>query len=142
MKIGALAAQTGVNSSAIRYYERRGLIRPVRMLNGYRAYDNHALKTVAFVGQAQALGFTLNEIGEIVALARGGAHPCDKVRDLARRHVDGIDEKIRWLRAMRKELTALLKRDAPNGGGRLCPLISSARSSARNRSYTVTGRAR
>jgi len=67
-RIGDVARAAGVNVETLRYYERRGLLRPTRALNGYRSYDAAAARRVRFIRRAQALGFSLNEIDELLAL--------------------------------------------------------------------------
>jgi DNA-binding transcriptional MerR regulator len=72
LTIGKVAQRTGFSASAIRYYERQGLLRPSRFLNGYRLYDEDAIKTLRFLGQAKTLGITLKEIGQLLQLTHHG----------------------------------------------------------------------
>ena len=63
MRIGELAKRAGLSPSKVRFYEGRGLMAPtVRLANGFRDYDEHALEVLVFIGRAQRLGFTLREI--------------------------------------------------------------------------------
>jgi len=126
LTIGKASKSTGLSSSAIRYYERKGLLRPPRLLNGYRLYDADAIKALFFVRQAQALGITIKEIKQLLELARDGKRPCKGVRELARRHLTDIDVKISQLRSLRKELRNLLGRRPRGRSEQLCPLLPSA----------------
>lgn len=124
--IGAVANRAGVRASAIRYYEAHGVLQPSRRLpNGYRFYEDDAVATLRFVRQAQGFGFTLEEIRQLLALARRGQPPCTRVQELARRHLHSVAEKIRELGSLRKQLRALVERDAkvPAGPKQICPLI-------------------
>jgi MerR family copper efflux transcriptional regulator len=127
LTIGRVAKRTGFSASAIRYYERHGLLRPPRLLNGYRHYDEDAIKALRFVRQAQTLGVTLKEIKQLLELTRDGQRPCEAVRELARQHLSDIDLKIRQLRSMREELRNLLSHSVAASGDELCPLISTAK---------------
>jgi DNA-binding transcriptional MerR regulator len=80
LTIGKVAKRAGLSSSAIRYYERQGLLRPSRLLNGYRIYDEDAIKTLRLLVQAKTLGITLREIGQLLALAGQGRRPSKAVR--------------------------------------------------------------
>ncbi|MGH7935307.1 MAG: MerR family DNA-binding protein [Candidatus Binataceae bacterium] len=125
LTIGEVAKRTGLSASAIRYYERHGLVRASRLLNGYRLYDDGAIRALHFLRKAQTLGYTLGEIKQLLELARHGKRPCNSVRELARRHLGDIDAKIRELRSLREELRNLLTRRTTARGNELCPLIPS-----------------
>jgi DNA-binding transcriptional MerR regulator len=94
LTIGKVAKRTGFSASAIRYYDRRGLVRPSRLLNGYRVYEEDTIKALRFLRQAQTLGITLNEIKQLLAVTHNGQRPCQAVRELARRHLNDIDIKL------------------------------------------------
>lgn len=68
MKIGEVAAHTGVSVDALRFYEEKGLIKPHRAANGYRFYSEQTLQIVGYIKLAQHLGFSLREIGENLPL--------------------------------------------------------------------------
>jgi MerR family copper efflux transcriptional regulator len=126
LTIGNIAKRTGLSASAIRYYERQGLLRPSRLLNGYRAYGEDAVKALRFLSQAQTLGITLREIKQLLELTRDGRRPCKAVRELAYHHLTEIDERISQLRSLRHILRNLLSDRAATPNDELCPLISSA----------------
>lgn len=107
--IGDVAARTGVSAPTIRYYESIGLLKaPARSAAGYRRYGERTVTELLFVRKAQALGFGLDEIGEILKLSRSGKAPCARVLDLSRRHLDAIDERIAQLQRFRTYLAAEL----------------------------------
>jgi MerR family copper efflux transcriptional regulator len=126
LTIGKVAKRTGFSASAIRYYERQGLLRPSRLLNGYRLYGQDAIKTLRFLRRAQSLGITLKEIGQLLELAHHGRRPCKAVRELAHQHLIELDKKIRQLQSIRGELHTLLSGRAIARSDEVCPLISAA----------------
>lgn len=108
MRIGELADELNLNPTTIRYYESIGLIpEPERTPSGYRDYDDRAGELLRFIRTAQRLGITLDEIREILAFREQGEQPCGYVRQVLRRQVDEIDERIAELRQLRKELVTL-----------------------------------
>ena len=86
LKIGDVSRRSGVGVEALRFYEKSGLLdRPSRTYSGYRVYGEDVLERLAFIKQAQALGFSLDEIKRIVEDARRGESPCEEVREIVRR---------------------------------------------------------
>ncbi len=109
--IGEVATRSGISRKALRVYEAAGIIpKPRRTPSGYRLYDNGALELVAFVRQAQRLGFTLDEIKEIISMKRSGHAPCPHVRDLVNRKATELDQTLADLQEVRRGLRALLRR--------------------------------
>jgi DNA-binding transcriptional MerR regulator len=125
LTIGSLARRVGVRASALRYYERQGILRaPARRPNGYRIYSDDAVKLLLFVRRAQSLGITLKEIKPLLSLASRGQQPCSNIKLLARNHLREIDDKIGELQALRAELRTLLRRKPGRShADELCPLI-------------------
>jgi len=125
LTIGNIARHVGVRPSAIRYYERQGIVRPAaRGSNGYRIYDRDAVKMLLFLRRAQSLGITLKEIKPLLDLASQGQRPCAHVKHLTRNHLQQIDRQIRALQSLRKELRALLRRRAARPrANEVCPII-------------------
>src|SRR5262245_2947947 len=125
LTIGKVARRVGIRPSAIRYYERQGMLQPtVRDANGYRSYSDEAVKLLLFVKRAQSLGITLNEIEPLLNLATQGQQPCKHVKEIARNHLRDINEKIRELQILRNELRKLTRRKASRShGNKVCPLI-------------------
>lgn len=112
--IGELADRTGVSRDTIRYYERLGVLPEApRARSGYRLYDAAAVDRMRFVAQAQTLGLTLDEIGEVLGLVDQGREPCVHVRDRLRARLEETRERIRELRALEHRLDdALTTADA------------------------------
>lgn len=128
--IGELAERTGVAAPTIRYYEGLGLLRPpARSTSGYRRYSDDAIQELTFIRKAQSLGFSLEEIAEIVKLSRAGRTPCDHVLSLAHQHLDAVDERIRHLQIFRNQLAAEVEKwdgkTSPTCEG-LCQIIALA----------------
>jgi len=92
-------------------YEAAGILpKPRRTQSGYRVYDGAALDVVAFVRQAQRLGFTLEEIKEIISIKRSGRAPCPHVRELVNRKATDLEKTLADLQEVRHGLRALLRR--------------------------------
>src|SRR5215211_812846 len=107
LRIGAVASQTGVTVEALRYYERLGLLRPVRRgSGGYREYGADAPDVVRFIRRAQSLAFTLVETLDLVRLreAAWGGVATHVLRDAVVAKIEDVDRRIRDLRDLRKEL--------------------------------------
>ena len=102
-----------------------GSLQPSRLLNGYRIYEEDTIKALRFLRQAQTLGITLSEIKQLLELTRNGQRPCQALREVACRHLNDIDARIRQLRSLRNELRDLLSRNVVADSDELCPLISS-----------------
>ena len=104
-RIGDLASRIGVQPETIRYYERRGLLSPPhRGSGGYRVYTPEHLERVEFIKKCQTLGFSLQEIRELMELKFRGNSPCQHVRDLLLEKLQQIEEQIQRLEAFRREL--------------------------------------
>ena len=110
MQIGELARQAGVNVQTVRFYERERLLpAPERKASGYRVYTGQDLHRLRFIRQAKALGFSLDEIREILGMRARGACPCGQVLSLAEQHLRGLQQKIRQLTRFERELTVAVK---------------------------------
>lgn len=130
LKIGDVARLSGIGIEALRFYEKSGLLdRPARTESGYRMYGRDVLERLAFIKQAQTLGFSLDEIRRIVADARAGQSPCDEVREIVRQRLEELDERMREMRRYRRELSETLAEwDAlGRAPGHICGLIEGAR---------------
>jgi MerR family transcriptional regulator, copper efflux regulator len=126
---GALAKQGGVNLESIRYYERRGLLpKPPRTDAGYRMYTDDALRRVRFIKRAQAIGFTLREIRELLGLRVKAGSTCDDVRRKAEAKVAEIDRKRRQLAAMKKALVRLVASCDRSGPASACTFLGNLES--------------
>jgi MerR family Zn(II)-responsive transcriptional regulator of zntA len=107
--IGKLAGLTGVSNDTLRYYELAGLIRPAaKSAAGYRLYDGDSARRMHFIKHAQACGFTLAEIRELLELRGRNKACCGDVRALAIEKKLRIEGKIRALKTMSKVLDQLI----------------------------------
>lgn len=125
-KIGEIARQSGVGVEALRFYESRGLITPAaRTESGYRLYDSGVLSRLSFIKKAQSIGFSLEEIGQIVSDSESGTQPCADVRRLASDKLDDLDRRIRRLQLYRRDLRKTVSAWDSQGQakGEVCGLI-------------------
>lgn len=124
--IGEVANRVGVNIETLRYYERRGLVPPPpRSHSNYRLYPSDTVRLVRFVKRAQDLGFTLNEIKELLAFRNGREATCGDVREQALAKIGNIDDKVRALQAMRGALAELVEQCPGRGPVGGCPILES-----------------
>lgn len=133
LRIGEVASRSGVAVETLRFYERRGLLgRPARSVANYRVYDEEVLERLAFIRRAQAIGFALDEITEILSESAEGRLPCSHVRELARRKLEELDGRLAELRRYRGDLARTLKEWDERGEreGSVCGLIEHSTLSA------------
>jgi MerR family copper efflux transcriptional regulator len=108
--IGQAAQRSGVPAKTIRYYESIGLVRPAaRGENKYRGYGDKEVETLRFINRARALGFSLKEVDELLALYRDRRRSSRDVKRLALRHVRDLERKVEELSAIRNTLLELAK---------------------------------
>lgn len=129
--IGDVARRSGVSTPTIRYYEEIGLLpKPHRSSTGYRRYSENTVDDLRFIKKAQTLGFSLEEVGEILKLSRSGKIPCSHVLSLAHGHLAAVEERIRQLQSFRDHLASeVAKWDAEQKTvtcDGLCQLIADA----------------
>lgn len=108
LRPGVLACLAGVSKDTLRHYERKGLLTSRRASNAYREYPQQALGRVRLVQRALAVGFTLDELAQLLAIRQRGGAPCRRVRALAATKLEAIEGQLRELRALRVDLRALL----------------------------------
>ena len=142
--IGDVAERAGVAAPTIRYYESIGLLKPAaRSSAGYRRYSEQTVEELRFIKKAQALGFSLDEVGEILTLSRSGKAPCEEVLSLAHQHLSAVDERLRQLHVFRDQLASeLVKWDRQKTGvtcDGLCQFIADAAPEQRPRRYVGVG---
>lgn len=102
MRIGEIAAATGMTAKTLRFYEDRGLLpAPDRAPNGYRDYAQESVNRLEFIRRGRAAGLTLSQIGGILAARDVGQTPCNHVRDLLGKQLDDLDARIAELTALR-----------------------------------------
>ena len=126
LTIGQLAARGGVNLETIRYYERQLLMPPPpRRESGHRAYSVEAVRRLRFIKRAQALGFKLSEIKELLALRLDRDQLCGDVVLQIDRKTTEVERKIAGLKAIRRILIRM--RESCDGGCPMseCPILES-----------------
>ncbi|RJT28163.1 MerR family transcriptional regulator [Mesorhizobium waimense] len=122
---GELARRTGSNLETVRYYEKIGLLpEPPRTPGGYRSYDTGHERRLRFILRARELGFSLEEVRELLRLVDERDRPCADVRIVATTHLDDVRAKIADLRRMEQVLKDVVRQC---GDGTLpeCPLIET-----------------
>lgn len=129
MTIGALARAGGVNVETVRYYQRRGLLaEPPRPLGGVRRYGEEALRRLHFIRQCQSLGFSLDEVGELLALDDG--RHCTEASALAADRLKDVRVRLARLRRIERALAGLVSQCRRSRGRMRCPLIDALSSGA------------
>ncbi|RMD80119.1 MAG: heavy metal-responsive transcriptional regulator [Gammaproteobacteria bacterium] len=124
--IGRLAREAGVQPATLRYYERLGLLRPAaRSGAGYRLYGREALARLRFIRRAQALGFSLGEIAQLLALSEDQEAPAAQVKAITRARLADVEARIRDLERIRRALQALEARCSGHGTSRDCPILAA-----------------
>ncbi len=122
MTIGRVAKAAGVNVETIRYYQRRGLIgEPRKPPGGHRRYPVAVLRQINFIRRAQQLGFTLDEIGQLLLISDG--RKCREARLIGETRLAVIETRIAELERMRGELSTLVDACRKTGRGGGCPLV-------------------
>ena len=124
ISIGTLAKRAGVGIDTVRYYERNGLLSPrTRLASGYRRYGELEVSRLRFIRRAQALGFTLKEVRELLALS--AQRDVARVKRTAQAKLADVNERIASLERVRDGLSHLI--DACPGHGRAadCPILQA-----------------
>ena len=130
VRIGQLAAELGVNPRTIRYYEDIGVLpRPTRTPSGYRTYGRVDRERLGFILKARAIGLSLEEIANILQVRNEGQQPCAHVLALLERKMASIDEQLRTLRDVRRDLLELRHYAVQNlpDEGAICGIIEHTR---------------
>src|SRR3990170_8945749 len=122
LTIGKLAAAGGVGVETVRFYQRRGLLDQPTRGGGIRRYGSDDVRRLRFIRQAQAAGFTLDQIAELIALDSTEDRP--RARELAAARVAALDTKIAELQRARDALKGLA-RECGNGSAGPCPILAS-----------------
>ena len=101
MNIGEAAKASGVSAKMVRYYEEIGLIpKARRTLSGYRTYSPSDVHSLRFIKQARNLGFSIEQIEQLLALWQDRRRPSRKVKELAHAHIEELEARIREMRDM------------------------------------------
>jgi len=122
LTIGTLAAAARVGVETIRFYQRRGLLETPERGTGIRRYGDEDLRRLRFIRQAQAAGFTLEEIRELLAL--DASQDRSRARELAKARIASLGDKIAELEQAREALRRLA-RECGSGGPGPCPILTS-----------------
>ena len=126
LTIGDVAKRADVHVETLRYYERRGLMaRPPRSMSNYRLYPEDTVRRLRFIKHAQALGFSLKEIKELLSLRAAPKARCADVRERAEAKIKDIEEKIRSLQAMKKALAKLVAECVGREPITDCPILDA-----------------
>lgn len=111
MNIGTVAERCGVPAKTIRYYESIGLIEAAeRRANGYRSYSPHDMRRIAFIRRARSLGFSVEEVRDLLNLWGDRNRKSAAVKAVALQHIAALDRKLEELRSMRAALADLIER--------------------------------
>ena len=126
LTVSQLAKATDVRADTVRYYERIGMIGEAERTGaGYRKFDEQSVERVRFIKNAQAMGFTLEDIKQLLQLASGErSADCSAISDFARQKVADLEDQIRQMRAFKRELESLA--DSCASGGQLdsCKILA------------------
>ncbi len=123
MTIGHLAKEAGVNLETVRYYERIGLMpEPDRTAGGHRSYTNAHARKLAFIRRARELGFGLEEIRALLALAEPGHTSCAEVQTIAGAHLESVRAKLRDL-ARLEQILADTVSQCSGEPSPMCPVL-------------------
>lgn len=127
MKIGAAAAASGCHIETIRYYERIGLLSPpARTTGGYREYLPKDVERLRFITRGRELGFSLDEICSLLTLSDDPALSCRDVDQLSRHHLADIQQRMRELRRIARELERVIASCAGGKRGQ-CAILGALR---------------
>jgi len=126
IKIGDIAKKLGINIQTIRYYERIGMIaKPERSLSGYRYFTEDFVKRIEFIKKAQQIGFSLDEIKELLKLKVSSSKNSKRVREKTEQKLNLIDKKLARLTALKKVLKELVSVCEKKGTTQPCPILQS-----------------
>lgn len=130
--IGRLAKAAGVNIQTLRYYERRRLLTPsARTSSGYRVYGDEAVQRLRFIKNAQALGFTLEEIAGLLNLRVDSAARCGDVQRRAQAKLVKVEAKLKDLESMERVLRSLIRSCKAGQPTDRCPILKSLEANER-----------
>jgi MerR family transcriptional regulator, mercuric resistance operon regulatory protein len=125
LSIGKLSQQSGVNIETIRYYEKIGVMpAPGRSAGGFRIYEPDHLKRLSFVRRSRQLGFSLDEIRNLLRLVDGHGHTCAEVHALMLSHLAEIRRKIRDLRRLQRAMAEMAARCSGESVPE-CPIVDA-----------------
>lgn len=146
LQIGEVASLAGVTIDTVRYYERRRLLaRAARTGGGFRLFTPETVERINFIKQAQEMGFSLDEIGDLLANG-GGATECRRVHDLLERKLAELDERMSRMKTFRRTLSQHLaaceKELQAHGAAASCPVVVTIKREGRQTNRTKKARPR
>ncbi len=123
--IGELAARAGVNRETLRYYERRGLLKPARRTaSGYRIYDGESAARLLFIKRAQGFGFSLEEIRGLLRMKQESPRSCNRVMKMLDSKLEELAAQMREMKRFHQQLTGYRTQcDEALAEGECCPVI-------------------
>lgn len=125
LTIGQLAKMASVNVQTVRYYERRNLLQPTdRKASGYRVYSDEALRRLRFIKNAQALGFTLREVTDLLNLRVSSVARCGTIQVKAQAKLRQVEAKTRDLLALSRALKSLIRTCRAGEPTDRCPILN------------------
>jgi MerR family mercuric resistance operon transcriptional regulator len=123
--IGQVASYSSVTVDTVRIYERQGLIEiPERRSNGYRHYSKKSVSRINFIKWAQALGFSLKEIKELLAISRPSTHACEEVRHRLEFKLNAVERELKKLLRLKGALGSVLQ-TCNKTLGEHCPVLEA-----------------
>lgn len=126
LKTGELAKRAGVNVETLRFYERKGLLpEPPRRQSGVREYPEESVTRIRFIKRAQELGFSLDEIQELLALRVRPDTPCAEIKSRAEKKIADVKQKIADLRVIERALNKLTTSCTGQGPLSHCPILEN-----------------
>lgn len=124
LNIGEVAKQTGITVETVRFYEKQGLIAaPPRSVSGYRQYPPETVKRVQFIQNAKAVGFTLKDIAELLALHRKPGTSCSDIKLRATQKIEEVEQKIHELQNIRNALGRMIMKCGDGNDLSDCPIL-------------------
>jgi len=138
LQIGQAAKATGLSIDTIRFYQKRGLVRPpARTAGGFRVFNSTDLEELQFIARAQELGFSLAEIKDLILVQQENGRGCPEVRALLRRKLAAVRGKISALRQIEIELDRALRRCdralKASANVPVCPVIDQIQRASKKR---------
>ena len=126
LSIGQVARRAGVGVETVRFYEREGLLEePPRRASGYRQYPTEVVKRIGFIKRAQALGFSLREITELLLLRVDAQTSCDEVKQRTEAKIAEVERKLVELQRMRQALLQVHSLCTGQGPTGRCPMLEA-----------------
>jgi Hg(II)-responsive transcriptional regulator len=126
MQIGQLAQRTGVAIDTVRYYERQGLLpQPQRRASGYRQYAEQDISRLRFIRRAKELGFSLQEIGELLALSNARDTDVARIKAATENKLREVERRIEELVRVRDGLRSLVEHCPGHGDPAACPILAA-----------------